>query len=349
MGARAFKDRDFVETVDGLIFCVVGYRHPPDRVLAYLKYVPSKKGRWGTNELRYFRTMKAYTIPELAKNIEWLKKNYPRYVYYSKVLGIELSAVPLDAIKKHFRPEERLQELLSASSRDELEDEAIGLVELLSKRSGVPLEYFGITGSVLLSIHNPKFSDIDITVYGRESSLKVKDVLLRMYQEPDSEVRRLRGERLKRWCEEKAMAYPVSKEEAKEFYRRRWNYATYKGRPFSVHPTKSDDEVTESYGDEVYEPLAIVELEAKVDKVVEDLYLPHVYLIKDVSMKKGTAKGVKELVTQEGFYGSIEEDERIVVRGKLEKVTKASGEAYHRVFVGSPEAKGLDFIKPRLS
>ena len=37
---RKFKDRDFLRTTDGLLFCVVGYLHPPDRVTGYVKYVP---------------------------------------------------------------------------------------------------------------------------------------------------------------------------------------------------------------------------------------------------------------------------------------------------------------------
>ncbi len=33
---RKPKDKDFVETVDGLFLCVVGYLHPPDAFTAYL-------------------------------------------------------------------------------------------------------------------------------------------------------------------------------------------------------------------------------------------------------------------------------------------------------------------------
>jgi len=42
---RKPKDRDFVETLEGLLFCVVGYLHPPDKYTAYLKYSPAAEGR----------------------------------------------------------------------------------------------------------------------------------------------------------------------------------------------------------------------------------------------------------------------------------------------------------------
>src|SRR5947199_7270211 len=43
---RRPKDRDFVETREGFFFCLVGYVHPPDRYLAYLKYTPAAAGKW---------------------------------------------------------------------------------------------------------------------------------------------------------------------------------------------------------------------------------------------------------------------------------------------------------------
>ena len=43
---RPPKDRDFVETADGLIWCSVGYLHPHDRYTAYLKYTPAETRRW---------------------------------------------------------------------------------------------------------------------------------------------------------------------------------------------------------------------------------------------------------------------------------------------------------------
>ena len=44
---RLFRDRDYVETVEGLFFTAVGNVHPPSHVIAYLKYVPNPDGKWG--------------------------------------------------------------------------------------------------------------------------------------------------------------------------------------------------------------------------------------------------------------------------------------------------------------
>ena len=61
------NDRDMVETRDGLMFVVVGYLHPPGRVTAYLKYVPSEEGRWRRGDTRYTRTLRYYHVTQVEK------------------------------------------------------------------------------------------------------------------------------------------------------------------------------------------------------------------------------------------------------------------------------------------
>jgi len=85
---RRLRDRDFLRTREGFLFCVVGYAHPHNRVISYLKYIPSSDGIWGVGSERYARTMPNYTIPSLLSNIEMLKKNYSHYVFRSRVFNI---------------------------------------------------------------------------------------------------------------------------------------------------------------------------------------------------------------------------------------------------------------------
>jgi len=39
-------DRDFIRTKEGFFWVVVGYTHPPNRIIAYLKYIPTTFGKW---------------------------------------------------------------------------------------------------------------------------------------------------------------------------------------------------------------------------------------------------------------------------------------------------------------
>lgn len=343
-----FKDREFIETKEGLIFCVVGYLHPRDRVIAYLKYLPSAEGRWVSGSQHYRRAMRYYSASEVFRNVKWLEEHYPHYVFNSRILGFKISAIPKKCIRRHYTPNRRLREILVYGPKDALEEKALSLVELLSERSGVPKDAFGLTGSILLKIHNPTFSDIDLVVYGRENSLSVKDALLTLYDEPRSGLTRLRGSTLEQWCLEKAQAYPVSTTEAARIYSRKWSYALYKGTAFSIHPIRLDQEVDAVYGAERFKGLGFAHVKARVERVIEDLYTPYTYSISQVKVEEGEQKWrISKIVSYEGFYGGvIYEGEDIDAYGKVEEVRCFHGEKYLRLVVGSPEANGKDYLKP---
>jgi predicted nucleotidyltransferase len=343
-----FKDREFIETKEGLIFCVVGYLHPRDRVIAYLKYLPSAEGKWFSGSRHYSRTMRYYSAAEVVRNVGWLKKHYSHYVFHSKVLGFKISAVPKRYIVRHYIPQKRLEEIVEKGPEDALEEKVLELVDLLSERAGVPKSFFGVTGSILLKIHNPSFSDIDLVVYGREQSLRVKAALLSLYEEGSSDLTRLQGAALEKWCLEKAEAYPVSTREAAAIYARRWNYALYKGTAFSIHSTRLDEEVESKYGSERFRGLGFARIRARVKEVLEDLYTPYVYALSEVEVEEGDPSWrVSEAVSYEGFYGGIaQKGEEVVAYGKVEEVKSSSGGYHLRLLIGSPEAGGRDFLKP---
>ncbi|MFX1266269.1 MAG: hypothetical protein ACFFH0_12860 [Promethearchaeota archaeon] len=170
---RRIKDRDFLKTPEDYLFCVVGYSHPRERVISYLKYVPNSRGKWGREGKRYIRTMPSYTIPDLLRNIELLERKTPKYVFYSKVFNIRMSAIPKNCIAERYFPEVKLQELLNLKILGPLQTAMIELVCLLSRETGLKKDDFGITGSILTDIHSNQFSDIDLIVYGRKNAWKI--------------------------------------------------------------------------------------------------------------------------------------------------------------------------------
>ena len=322
--------------------------HPRDRVIAYLKYLPSSKGKWSSGLTYYSRTMKYYSASEVVKNVYWLEKHYPQYIFNSKVFGIKISAVPRRCILKHYIPKKGLEEIRKRGPKDPLEQKALELVDLLAERSKTPKSFFGITGSMLLKIHNPSFSDIDLVVYGREQSEKVREAILSIYKEGSPDLTRLQGALLDKWCREKAETYPVTVGEAAAIYARKWNYALYRGTAFSIHPTRLDQEVCYTYGSERYKKLGFARITAKVKKVVEGLYTPYIYELTDVVVKEGDPTwSVCEAVSYEGFYGGVpQEGERVIAYGKVEEVQSTNGKQHLRLLIGSPEAGGKDFLKP---
>ncbi len=344
---RGFRDRDYVQTPEGFFFCVIGSVHPPDRVISYLKYIPSKRGRWGKGLSRFQRIMRRYTMLDLIGTISFLKK-YPEYLYDSPIMGVSISAVPSSKIKNHLKPEEKIIDLSRSGDLDALQGKALDLALKISDESGIPLKYFGVTGSILLDIHQ-EFSDIDLTIYGVKNSECVRETIKQIYSVGSHGISKFSGEEAKRWCLSKAEIYPLTCEEACRVLSRKWNRGIFKGTKFSIHPIKMEEEINEKYGDKVFNPRGMIKIEAEVSDDSEAYFMPAIYKVEDVKVLEGQLiKDIVEVASYEGFYGGIAyKGERIAVYGKLEKVIdKRNNEEYHRVLVGSKEALGKDYIKP---
>ncbi len=345
---RRFRDRDFLQTGEGFFFCVVGSLHPPDRIISYVKYVPSRFGIWKKGEKRFKRVLRNYTIPNLLETFSLLERNYPHYLFHSSFYNITLTAVPHNHLKKHFKPEEKMDQLLQKSHLDPLQEKLTRLTSFLTEISNVPYSFFGVTGSILLDIHQPEFSDIDITIYGLKSSLAVKDALIENYSLPSSPVKRYEGKVLKAWCARKARNYPLTPDEALEIYKRKWNIGMFESKSFSVHPVKLEWEISEEYGAKTYYPVDQATIRAVICADTDHLFLPSVYRIEEAKIVEGPQiSEIAEVVSYESLYGSIAEvGESIEVRGKLERVVdNKTRREHYRILVGSPEGKGTEYIK----
>jgi len=337
-----------LRTKEGFFFCVVGPLHPPNRVISYLKYTPSKLGKWGKGMWRFKRVLKDYTIPSLLETFRLLEKDYPHYLFYSPFYNVLMTAVPTEYIARHYKPEEKLAQFIKGRRLDLLQKKLVRFVSLLSEKSGISLEFFGVTGSLLLSIHRLSVSDLDITVYGYKNSLAVKRVLVDEFLIKNSQVKRFEGSTLTAWCKNKTRVHSLTFDEALQIYKRKWNIGVFEGTKFSVHPVKLEEEVMEEYADKIYEPIGAVVVGAVVHQNSDSMFLPAVYQVREAKIIKGPqATDIEEIVSYEGLYDDIAEiGETILVKGKLEQVTdKKNKRKYHRVVVGSPEGKGAEYIK----
>ncbi len=345
---RRFRDRDFLQTPEGFFFCVVGPLHPPDRIISYLKYVPSESGVWGKDKKRFKRVMRSYTIPHLLETFSLLERDYPHYLFNSSFYNITLTAVPQKYLKRHYKPEEKLAQLLLSQSLDPLQKKLIRLTSFLAETSNVSLDLFGVTGSILLGIHQPSFSDMDVTVYGTRNSLAVKNALIENYASLTSSAKRLAGIPLKAWCARKTWRHPLTRGEALKIYRRKWNIGTFEETMFSIHPVKLEWEVGEVYGKKTFYPIGHVTIRAIVHDNADSLFLPAVYRIREVQIVEGPqVDDIEEVASYESLYDNLAEvGESIKVRGKLERVVdnKTSRES-HRILVGSPEGQGKEYVK----
>ncbi len=339
---RPPKDRDFVETTEGLFFCLVGYLHPPGRYAAYLKYTPARAGKWARGAVSYRRELPYYHVEHVRRTLDWLESEHPRYLWTDPATGLRFSHVPADAVARHYVPEERLAEIVAAPA-DPLEREVRDLVTLLAAATGLPLQAFGISGSVLLGLHNPAFSDIDLLVYGADRARRLQTVIDDL--DEDGLVP-LPEERRARWRRETSARFGLDGDAVASLDARRWHYRLFRGRYVSLHATRADEEIREAYGDRRYTPLGRAVVEACVTDAGEAMFLPAVYRVADVSWHEGQPGPLEEVASFEGLYcGAAAEGERILVTGHLER-ERGGG---HRLVVGSgflPDGGSLRVLDP---
>lgn len=336
------KDKDFVETVEGLLFCVVGYLHPPDRYTAYLKYVPSEEGKWSREGTRYARVLDYYHVSQVENTYGFLEENYSEYLYDCPVRNITLSSVPEDRVKRYYRPRERLRSMIEEGPRDELEWKLTDLLTILSGLSGLKTGDFGVTGSMLTASHSPEFSDMDITVYGREASQRLKETILEARAE-ESMIQPFNAAKKEVWSMNRTERFPLGFEDLMDFAERRWNYGVFRDTYFSVHPVRTDDEITEAYGDYTYRQVGMASGSAEIAESPESIYLPAIYRVKDVETEGMVGVEIEEIVSYEGlFCDMFEPSERVEFNGVLEQV--ADGGAKYRVVIGGAGA-GPSYIK----
>jgi len=344
---RSFRDRDHLITPEGFIFTVIGNVHPQDRVLAYLKYTPDELGKWAHGQTRYRRALQHYNVPSIMESIEYLRTKAPQYLFESSVHGFTLSAVSTGRIIEHVRPEERLAQLEETRGTDELEKKVVGLAGLISEKAHVSIDSLGVSGSVLVGIHSPAFSDIDLIIYGIDNARRVKSFLQTIENSSPGRIGRLIGISKQRWIEERIASTRLTRQDALNLLARKWNLGLFDGTEFSVHAVHTEPEIRERYGDEYYASLGIVEGTAKVTDDLEALFMPAVYKV-DPSNLRGvpTPPKVDQIVSYEGLYADVAKPgETVVCRGKLEKVESGSRIRY-RIVVGSMEAQGTDYLLP---
>ncbi len=318
------KDRDFIQTGDDHLFCVVGYLHPPDGYTAYLKYMPSPDGKWGKDGRRYSRTLPFYHVSQVENTYRYLKEEYPQYLFDCPVRNITISWVPKSHVKQYYYPREKLQEIKSRGANDSLERKLLDLSTVLEEKTGIK-NIFGVTGSILTGTHNTSFSDIDLTVHGYDASRKLIEALRKLKEEVDI-VKPVTPEEKEGWVKNRAERFPLSFDDLRNIAEKRWNYGYFEGTYFSVHPTRTDEEINEDYGDNTYHRKKTVEGTATVNDNRDSIYLPAVYGVE-------SSNEVSEVVSFEGLYGSLfEVGDRIRFKGVLEEIR--GKDPRHRVLVG---------------
>lgn len=341
---RKPKDRDFIETREGLLLCVVDYLHPMDKITAYLKYSPAKVGPWQRNGQAYHRELAFYHAHQVAQTLDFLKAYYPQYVHHCPVRDLDFSMVPHEYIRTYYCPEDRLAEVL-ADPGDPLEEETCRVVEAIQQLVDLPTPFLGVTGSILLGIHDLSFSDIDLTIYGGKNALKLKEAITAQSLDGAAPVEEAYQNE---WCRGVMQHHGLTYAQSRWLVERRWNFAHLRGRDgqprvVSLHPVRSDEEIDEVYGEHFYRDAGLARIQATLTDTAESIFLPAKYRIGEVTFVSGPIVDLVEIVAFEGLFGEIgTAGQRVEALGKLESI---DGGPLHRLVVGSSRA-GQEYLLP---
>ena len=329
------KDRDLIETNEGLIFCVVGYLHPNDRYTAYLKYVPASEGKWTRGEAAYSRVVPYYHVTQVENTYSFLRDKYPKYLYNCPVRNIVVSSVPREDVLRYYHPKERLDSILREGASDPLEEKLVSLVELFKDKTGISTSNLGVTGSILTKTHNPSFSDIDLTLHDISATNIIRKAI-RAIRRVNSELEPYNDKQISEWCSDRTKRFPLSFEDLMLIARRRWNYSYYKKTYVSFHPIRLDGEIDETYGDFIYFPKGSVFGTAIISSSNESVFLPSIYKVEETDIELDL--DIKQLVSYEGMFSDIfRAGERVEFSGILEKVSGRDN--FYQVLIGGSGSK----------
>ncbi len=265
-----------------------------------------------------FRSEELYTAKNYQSLIATFRNNFPSYVYYCPFRKKELISAHLSSIEKTYAPRECLRALANLENRDSLQETALDFITLLSAKSGIAKEDFGLHGSIALSMHSPE-SDIDIVVYGGENFRKLEKTIAKLteagiltYQFKNrlDIVRRFKGQ--------------------------------YRGKTFMYNAVRKPEEINSPYGQFKYSPLTFIEFECTVKDDSETMFRPATYRIENYKpinsqLEIEETRIPRQVVSMIGCYRNVaRQSDKIRVLGMLEQVENLqTGKIFCQAVVGT--------------
>ena len=334
MANLKLRDRDAIQTAEGLIFRVFGYSHPKDAYICDAEYASSKifqskdprAPRTGRSELFY----KFYN----DEGMKLIAKKYPQYLINHEMLGLKIVGIKESRIAEARQPPERLQDLLKVGPTDPLLVAMERVLSIVTEKSSVSNQSFGIFGSMLHGFHHPKLSDIDFTIYGKAENTKMRQTMEELYEDKGSCFRN----EFESDDAMKGKDWRFKNFGVKDFVwhqRRKMIYGLYDDTNRSGRVIKAEFEPVKAWSEikSEYNPKAHivqkgwVKLKARVTADDEAPFIPSIYGIEPLEVLAGpkeVLEAKRVFSYMEEFRQQAQKDETVIVEGNLEEVESPS-------------------------
>ena len=318
----------FVTTVDGLIFEVKGVVHPKDRIIAYVRYVPDVASSEST--------LKFQKIYELSERENFLKQNFPEYLWFSESHERTFQSVPHEKVSQILDPVEHMNKIHNDSRA--LSVFTSKLVDLLIEYTRVDRRNIGVTGSQLVGVAQ-ETSDIDLIVFGESACYKFYRKLVENFDEIPGLKRysgNLLDEHLRfRWGD--LVEYHNT---LREIERRKSLQGVFEGHQFFIRLVKRHRDVPESFGQIVSEDFESKEVQCLVIDDKESIFTPCTYKVESQNYPE-----LKQIISFRGrFTEHVSKGDSVKAKGRLESVVDTSTDKrYQQLVLGE---SSTDYMIP---
>ncbi|MFX1237643.1 MAG: hypothetical protein ACFFAS_10740 [Promethearchaeota archaeon] len=325
---------DYLETKEHLFFDIKGIHHPRDRKICFLRFYADPQGDRLKDGTRYKK------IYDLKERYAYLKKNYPKYIFFSERLDLELQGVKNDDILKIYTPRNYRIELEKKKDRSKLENCSLELCELFTSEGDLPSESIGISGSPMVGL-NKEQSDIDLIVYGTQESLRFQSHLSDVLNDQDNFCRQYNLEEYQIHYDWRVGGSNVPFDKFFECEKQKLHQGIYKGFEFFIRYIKSPEDWKGAYGDYRYENYGRIKLKARILDSTDSIFTPCSYKIEPLELQEGKPNSsdfnIKDILEVNSYRGRFCEHavngETVIIEGKLEKVIYKENSQYLRIML----------------
>ncbi len=328
------REGDLIKTKSQVVFDVKGLVHPPNKVIAFPRFIPSPQGTRQGKDALYGK------VYNLGDRFKYLQENHPELIVFDPVFGETMCEVPVDQIIDQYEPAKKLASLRIAKNLNTLESKALQLATTLKEKSGIPWSAIGVSGSIMAGLTNEK-SDIDPLVYGVENSRKAYAALKELLKTEGSGFKPYSKAELQTLFDFRSKDTEMSFEDFETVESSKAFQGMFMGTDYFIRFVKDWSETTEQYGDVCYKNSGYAKIIANIADSSDALFTPCTYKLKDVSVVEGPKLSpIIEISSFRGrFCEQAIEGETIEAQGKVEKVTdKKSGNEHYRLIIGSRPA-----------